>query len=93
MASRATQRNSYVGRVRRFYFIYTYHERKAQTWWQQQQAKLQRFNNLKVIHINADGIDQILQRSMQLQCNIQDGIMYFSDDEQNLSVTMNTLAM
>ena len=73
--------------------IYTYHERKAQTWWQQQQAKLQRFNNLQVVHINADGIDSMLKRSMQLQCNIQDGIMYLSDDEQNFSVTMNSLSI
>ena len=73
--------------------IYTYHERKAKTWWEQQQKKLQRFNNLQVLHINADGIDSLLKRSMQLQCNIQDGILYLSDDEVNLTVTMNRLSL
>ena len=73
--------------------IYTYHERKAKTWWEQQQAKLQRFNNLQVVHITADGIDSMLQRSMQLQCNIQDGIMYLSDDEKNFTVTMDKLSL
>ena len=73
--------------------IYTYHERKAKTWWEQQQAKLQRFNNLHVVHINADGVDTLLKRSMQLQCNIQDGIMYLSNDEVNFTVTMNRLSV
>ena len=73
--------------------IYTYHERKAKTWRQQQHAKLQRFSNLQVVHINANGIDSMLKRSMQLQCNIQDGIMYLSDDEQNFSVTMDSLSL
>ncbi|NOR81557.1 MAG: hypothetical protein GQ529_12115 [Methyloprofundus sp.] len=72
--------------------IYTYHERKAKAWWQQQHAKCQRFSNLQVIHINADGVDSLLKRSMQLQCNIQDGIMYLSDDDINLTVTMNRLS-
>ncbi len=71
--------------------IYTYHERKAKTWWTQQQAKLQRFNNLQVVHIHADGIDSMLKRTMQLQCNIQDGVMYLSDDEVDFTVTMNRL--
>lgn len=59
----------------------------------QQQSKLQRYNNLKVVHIDAQGIESILKRSMQLQCNIQDGIMYLSDDQQNFTVTMNSLSM
>ena len=28
--------------------IYTYHERKAKVWWQQQQQKCQRFSNLSI---------------------------------------------
>ena len=56
--------------------IYTYNEGKANVWWQQQQEKCQRFDNLSVIQITADGIDALLQRSMQLQCNIQEGGMY-----------------
>jgi uncharacterized protein YaeQ len=71
--------------------IYTYHEGKASVWWQQQQQKCQRFFNLSVIHINADNIDSLLQRSMQLQCNIQDNVMYLSDDQQTQSITFNQL--
>ncbi len=68
--------------------IYTYHERKAKIWWQQQNKKLQRFNNLKVYHIEAQEIDSMVNRSMQLQCNIQDGEMYLNDASSNFTVTL-----
>jgi uncharacterized protein YaeQ len=71
--------------------IYTYHEGKASVWWQQQKEKCQRFNNLSVIQINADGIDSLLQRSMQLQCNIQDDVMYLSDDNDSHSITFTKM--
>lgn len=71
--------------------IYTYHEGKAKVWWQQQKEKCQRFNNLKVIHINAEGVEAMMKRSMQLQCNIQDGEVYLSDDDSSFTVTMENL--
>jgi len=71
--------------------IYTYHERKAKVWWQQQQAKLKRFSNLKVLHMNAQGVDLMIKRSMQLQCTIQDGEIYLNDDQSNLVITLQEL--
>jgi len=71
--------------------IYTYHEKKATVWWQQQKEKCQRFNNLKVIHINAEGVDAMVNRSMQLQCNIQDGELYLNDDTSNFTITLEEL--
>jgi len=71
--------------------IYTYHEGKAQTWWQQLQDKLQRFDNLRVIHINAKGVEALISRSMQLQCNIQDGVMYLNNDESSYTISFETL--
>jgi len=71
--------------------IYTYHERKAKPWWEQQQEKLNRFNNLSVYQINAQGVDSMVKRSMQLQCNIQDGEIYLSDENSNLTVTLDRL--
>ena len=70
--------------------IYTYHERKAKVWWEQQKEKLQRFNNLKVLHIDAQGIEAMIKRNMQLQCTIQDGEIYLSDENSNFTVTLNT---
>jgi len=71
--------------------IYTYHERKAKVWWDQQQERLQRFNNLKVLHINAEDVDVLIKRSMQLQCNIQDGEIYLNDDDSNFIISLDTL--
>ena len=68
--------------------IYTYSERKAKVWWDQQSNKLQRFNNLNVFHIDAEGVEAMVQRNMQLQCNIQDGEIYLSDDEMNIDVSV-----
>jgi uncharacterized protein YaeQ len=70
--------------------IYTYHERKAKVWWEQQQEKLQRFNNLKVLYINAQGVDSMIKRSMQLQCTIQDGEIYLNDESSNLIITLDS---
>jgi len=71
--------------------IYTYNERKAKVWWEQQHQKLERFENLNVFHINALGIDSMVNRSMQLTCNIQDGEMYLNDDNSNLIITLDKL--
>ena len=71
--------------------IYTYHEGKAKVWWQQQQDKLKRFSNLKVIHIQAEGVEAMIGRSMQLQCTIQDGELYLSDDDSNITITFDAL--
>ncbi|NQZ53078.1 MAG: YaeQ family protein [Piscirickettsiaceae bacterium] len=71
--------------------IYTYHQRKSKVWWQQQQQKYQRFSNLSVFHINAEGLDSMAQRSMQLQCNIQDGELYLNDDNSNFTITFDKL--
>ncbi|MBL4744154.1 MAG: YaeQ family protein [Cycloclasticus sp.] len=68
--------------------VYTYHEGKASVWWSQQQEKLKRFKNLKVVHIQADGIEQMVQRTMSLQCSIQDGEMYLNNDDLNQVVTL-----
>jgi len=71
--------------------IYTYDERKAKVWWEQQQEKFKRFSNLKVFHINAKGVDLMAKRSMQLQCNIQDGEIYLNDDDLNFTVILDKL--
>jgi uncharacterized protein YaeQ len=71
--------------------IYTYHEGKSSVWWQQQKEKCQRFGNLSVIQITAEGVDSLLQRSMQLQCNIQDGVMYLSGDNDVHTITVTKM--
>jgi uncharacterized protein YaeQ len=69
--------------------IYTYHEGKASVWWQQNKSKFERFKNLSVLHINAEGVEAMANRTMQLQCSIQDGEIYLNDDNLNISVSID----
>jgi uncharacterized protein YaeQ len=74
------------GRARQV-IVYTYDEHKAMVWWEQQVDKLQRYKNLKVVHIDANGADVMVQRNMDLQCNIQDGEMYLSSPEKEFIIS------
>lgn len=68
--------------------IYTYDHKAASSWWKQNEAKLRRFKNLQVIHLNIEGdLDIASQRSVQLQANMQDGELMLIDEERSLSVT------
>ena len=69
--------------------IYTYNSRKAEVWWKQNADKLQRYKNLRVVHINAEGLEPLVQRKMDLQCNIQESEMYLSSEEGEFTVTWN----
>lgn len=68
--------------------IYTYNEGKASVWWKQNKDKLKRFNNLNVFHINCEGVDAMVERNMQLQCNIQDGEIYLNNNNLEFTVTL-----
>jgi len=69
--------------------VYTYDSGKAKVWWDQQANKLKRYKNLKVVHINVENVDSLVQRKMDLQCNIQDGEMNLSDPEQNYDINFS----
>lgn len=71
--------------------IYTYQERKATIWWSQYRDKLARHANLKVYHLQADGADSLVSRNMQLQCTIDDGALYLSDESSSISVVITAL--
>ena len=69
--------------------IYTYPRRSADVWLKQITDKLKRFDNLTIINL-PDGVSQQLatlaQRNMQLQCTIQDGVAWFSDDKNSVEI-------
>ncbi len=70
--------------------VYTYNQRKAKVWWDQQADKLQRYKNLKVCFIDAEDAEKLLGRNMILQCNIQDGELYLSDNENSIDVSIQS---
>ena len=71
--------------------IYTYQEGSALAWWKQIEKSLSRFKNLSVIYLNIEGeIEQLLQRTMSLQCNISDGELTLIDDENSIIIKEET---
>ena len=76
------------GRSRKV-IIYTYDTRKADVWWAQQADNLQRYKNLDVVHIHAEGVDALIQRNLELQCNIQEGEMHLSSAKGDLIITLD----
>jgi len=67
--------------------IYTYQEGAALSWWKQEENKLKRFKNLRVVNLKINGdIEALAMRSMKLQCNITDGELSLLLDELSVEV-------
>ena len=73
--------------------IYTYQENMAMPWFKQIENNLNRFKNLSVIHINIqeEDIEDFVQRSMNLQCNISDGELTLISDKKDLIISQRKL--
>lgn len=70
--------------------LYIYGGRNAELWWQRNGDKLQRFNNLSVIEIPEAACNELVslvQRSMQLQCTVQDGEFWLSCADRTVAIT------
>jgi len=74
--------------------IYTYGGHKAERWWEQSRATLERAKNLTVINLPAAttrALAALAQRDLQLHCTIQDGQILMSDGDEMVEVAMTTL--
>jgi uncharacterized protein YaeQ len=70
--------------------LYIYGGRNADLWWQRNGDKLQRFANLSVIEISelaSNELAGLVQRSMQLQCTMQDGEFWLNCGDRTISVS------
>ncbi len=70
--------------------IYTYQPRSADVWWKQQADRLKRFDKLEVRALDETGVAQLgrlAQRSMQLQCTIQDGHILMTNGVDSAEIT------
>lgn len=68
--------------------VYCY-GRSADIWWKQSSADLARHGNLTVVSLPVEctrGLGALAQKSMQLQCTVQDGTVWFSDAVTSLQV-------
>lgn len=74
--------------------LYTYGGHGAHIWWNQIAPKLTRLNNLTVFNIapeTTQALAAMTQRTMQLQCNVQDGDMWLGGNEGMVQVELSTL--
>ncbi len=70
-------------------WIYNYGGRQAEIWWQQNQSALKRFRNLMVVNIPDTASAQLkdlAKKSMVLQCTIQDGQVFITDEQQSVHI-------
>ncbi|WP_020675907.1 YaeQ family protein [Geopsychrobacter electrodiphilus] len=71
--------------------LYLYGGRGADLWWQKNAEKLQRLDNLTVLEVPDAACKEMtcfVQRSMQLQCTVQDGEIWLTAGDQTRRVTL-----
>jgi uncharacterized protein YaeQ len=81
------------GRARRVTVI-CYGGRAVDVWWRQNCEKLERQNNLTVLNLPAAGtqaLAALVDRSMQLQCTIQDGQVWLANQSDSAHLEPATL--
>lgn len=74
--------------------IYTYGGNDTDVWWQQNNGKLNQINNLQVYRVPADDVillAGLVQRTMRLQCTIQDGGLMLTNGEQTVEPVIQVL--
>ncbi len=75
-------------------YLYAYGGRMVQKWWQTMAEKLTRHKNLKVIALPqtaTQSLGKLAQRTMTLQCNVQDGQIWIGDDKNNVIIELEPL--
>jgi len=80
------------GRSRKV-IIYIYQRNAGLVWWEQIKNRLSRFDNLSICSIDDQAVASLAafsQRTMRLQCTIQDHAVFISDGEQALEITPET---
>ncbi|MBI5450826.1 MAG: YaeQ family protein [Gammaproteobacteria bacterium] len=76
------------GRARQV-IIYSYGGRGADLWWEQNRSALQRLKNLSVLNLpvaSCAALTKMAQRTMQLQCTIQEGQVWLADQQDRIEV-------
>lgn len=81
------------GRARQV-FVYAYGGRVADIWWGQHASKLDRLPNLAVTKLSPEttrGLAGLAQRTMKLNCTIQDGQVWLADQDNTVQLSLEWL--
>ncbi len=74
--------------------LYTYGGRAVPLWWEKHHNKLTRFNNLTIIDLPQEGTEALAglaERTMSLQCTIQDGEVGIGNENTLVNLTPSPL--
>ena len=69
--------------------IYAYGGRSVPVWWQQNSTALQRYTNLVVWQLSDESVSamaELLNRSVNLQCTINEGQVWITDGTKNVAL-------
>lgn len=70
--------------------VYTYSHNSA-VWWKQSAARLEPLGNLTVLNLPSSQSAELVklaQRNMQLQCTVQEGQVWVSDDSNSVQIEL-----
>jgi uncharacterized protein YaeQ len=69
--------------------LLVYGGRTAEIWWEKEGRALARLDNLRVLALDAEqsaALTTLVERSMQLQCTIQDGQVWLTDGPRTVAL-------
>ena len=81
------------GRARQV-IVYAYGGRAVDLWWAKNRGVLERLSNFSAFGVpleSSQALAKLAQRSMQLQCTVQDGHLWFSSETETVAVTLTVL--
>lgn len=70
--------------------VYCYGQRGALLWWQQNEPVLSRLSNLSVVGLRVPDIDRLVERTMTLQCTVEGGYAWLSNDSTQCEATIES---
>lgn len=74
--------------------VYAYGGRAAEMWYAQNKAQFERQKNLTIINVSIEStteLAKLAQRTMNIQCTIQDGQVWVSDGEASVTIEREVL--
>jgi uncharacterized protein YaeQ len=81
------------GRARRV-ILYAYGGRTADIWHEENRGRLERLENLRIVAIpsvSTQAMARLAQRTMNVQCTVQDGQIWFSAGEETVQLEPHVL--
>lgn len=74
--------------------IYTYQRGAAFNWYSEVKTSVERFAHLRIIHLaiaDEKVVARLLERTMNLTCTIEDGMVMLSNHQESLTVQLHVL--